>query len=305
MNESFRELIDTLPRSARRLARWLPHRLGLTAARDGTFEDFVTFEPNRNLPDFAAPDFPSGDAERLRRFRRAHHFGAFYWLVRDRLADDQTAPDRALLQLGDLMFQRWALALEWAAGDSRLARDVIADATARWHVGTADERRTLQQGAIAPAFHAATVTRKLDWITSAARLSLQAIGQQERARQFQRTYDCFLLGLQCIDDVSDEEEDRALRGCSVPEALGCSPGALLRAAPKLVARAAGLADEGGFGRLGSWLSTFSRAIEPWRMVGDPIADEMEAIALVGQMDGELEDRPMQARQPHQPHSDPS
>jgi hypothetical protein len=41
------------------------------------------------------------------------------------------------------------------------------------------------------------------------------------------------------------------------------------------------------------------------MVGDPIADEMEAIALVGQMDGELEDRPMQARQPHQPHSDPS
>src|SRR5581483_519160 len=197
---------------------------------DGQFEDFVTFEPNRNLPDFAVAGVAgvtgavSPDSELLRRFRRAHHYGAFFWLVRDRLADDQTAPDRELEQLGDLLFQHWALAMEEAARDVELARAVIGDATARWRVGTADEKRALRDRTITPAYHAATVTRKLDWITSAARMLLAAAGEPERARLFQRAYDCFLLGLQCIDDVSDEAEDRTLRGCSVPEALGCSGG---------------------------------------------------------------------------------
>src|SRR6185295_7349878 len=230
---------------------------------DGTFEDFVTFEPNRNLPDFvtagpAGSDAAPEERARLSRFRRAHHVGAFFWLVRDRLADDQTAPDAALLQLGDLLFQRWALALEEAAGDAALARGVIADATARWRLGTADERRTLSQGqgGTTPAFHAATVARKLDWITAAARTRLLADGEPQRAQQFQRAYQCFLLGLQCIDDVSDDAEDRALRGSGVAAALGCAPGALLRAAPKLVARSVDMANEGGFARLASWLTTF-------------------------------------------------
>lgn len=299
MNQSFRQLVAALPRAARPLARRLPHRLGLTAARDGQFEDFVTFEPNRNLPDFAVAGVAgvtgavSPDSELLRRFRRAHHYGAFFWLVRDRLADDQTAPDRELEQLGDLLFQHWALAMEEAARDVELARAVIGDATARWRVGTADEKRALRDRTITPAYHAATVTRKLDWITSAARMLLAAAGEPERARLFQRAYDCFLLGLQCIDDVSDEAEDRTLRGCSVPEALGCSPGALLRAAPKLVSRAAGLASEGGFARLAAWMSTFSRAIEAWRLEGDPVAHEMEAIALIGQMGADLDGPPDQ------------
>jgi len=291
MDASFYELVASLPRAVRPLARRLPHRLGLTRSRSGTFEDFVILDPNRNLPAYAAEDAaaPSGfllDAGRVRLFRRAHNLGAFYWLLRDRLADEQVASDLALVQLGDLLFQRWAMTLEEATGDGAAVRALIDDATLRWRHGTANERVALERGSLTPAQHAAIVADKLDWITLAARALLLAAGQPERARLFARAYDGFLLGLQCIDDVSDEAEDRALHGHSVPSALGCSPGALLRAAPKLMARAAGQADEAGFARLESWLSTFAGAIAAWRLDGDPIADDLEAIGLIGELDRE-------------------
>jgi hypothetical protein len=291
--------------------RRLPHRLGLTRSRAGTFEAFVILDPNRNLPAYADedPSAPSGslmDGERVRLFRRAHHLGAFYWLLRDRLADDQVAPDLALAELGDLLFQRWTLALDQATGDAALVRALIDDATARWRQGTSGEQIALERGALTPAQHAGIVADKLAWITLAARALLLSAGQPERARLFARAYDGFLLGLQCIDDVSDEAEDRALHGHSVPSSLGCSPGALLRAAPKLMARAADQADEAGFARLASWLTTFAGAIAAWRLAGDPIADDLEAIGLIGQLDSE-QDRDggaALAGDPHRDHAPP-
>ena len=60
----------------------------------------------------------------------------------------------------------------------------------------------------------------------------------------------------------------------------------MRAAPKLAARAAAVAAGGGFGRFATWLGVFARALGTWRPEGNPIADELGAIALAGELDGE-------------------
>jgi hypothetical protein len=133
------------------------------------------------------------------------------------------------------------------------------------------------------------VVDKLRWISSASVALLLDSGQLERAQLFRRAYDLFVLALQCIDDVNDQKEDEALYGSSVPAALGCSSGTLMRAAPKLAARAAAVAAEGGFGRFATWLGVFARALGTWRPEGNPIADELGAIALAGELDGADED----------------
>jgi hypothetical protein len=287
---SFRELTQSLPEPLREHAQSLPYRLGLTKWPGGGFEDFVILHPNRDLPAYAAedetgPDGISLSAERLTRFRRAHHFGGFYWLLRDRLADGQVIADDTLLALRDLLFDRWARALGAATGDAALAHDVIDAVASRWQRGTREERAALRRGWARPYDYARIVGEKLRWISAAPTALLLSVGQRERATLFQHAYDLFLLSLQCIDDVSDQEEDQRLYGSSVPAALGCSAGALLRAAPKLAARGADLAAEGCFTRLAAWFDTFSRAVAAWSVDGDPVADELEAIALAGEMDG--------------------
>jgi hypothetical protein len=278
----------SMPAPLQPLAAALPHRLGLTRSPDGGFEDFVILNPNRELPIYA-DDPPLVGPERLRRFLFAHHVGGFYWLLRDRLADKQVRPDPPLLEVRRHLFARWYGALDAATEDPALSREVIDEATDRWCRAVRAERAALRAGAggTRPSCYAVIVTDKLRWISAAAEALLVGARQRQRARLFQRSYDLFLLALQCIDDVNDQDEDRALHGHSVPVALGCSAGALLRTAPKLAARAAAVAAEGRFGRLASWLDTFAGAIPCGRSSdGDPIADELAAIALAAEMEGE-------------------
>jgi hypothetical protein len=276
----------SLPETLRPLAGTLPHRLGLTRSPEGGFQDFVILHPNRELPVYAAdPSIITPD--RLRPFVYAHHLGGFYWLLRDRLADRQVQPDPSLLEVRRGLFARWRASLDAATEDPALTAETIADVTNRWRRAVRAERAALRgcDGGTAPGTYARIVTDKLRWISAAAMALLISAGQRDRAPLFQRSYDLFLLALQCIDDVNDQQEDRALHGRSVPAALGCTEGALLRAAPKLAARAAEVAAEGRFDRLASWLATFAAAIPVGRL-GDPIADELAAIALAAEIDGE-------------------
>ena len=97
----------------------------------------------------------------------------------------------------------------------------------------------LAAGSVRAPIYAAIVREKLGWIGAPSQALLQANGDRRRVNAFLHAHDLFLVGLQAIDDVIDTDEDRALRGADVPSALRCSPGALMRAAPKL--RAAGRA----------------------------------------------------------------
>lgn len=289
---TFRELTASLPESVRPVLSGLPHRLGLTSSTEGEFGDFVRLHPNRELPVYAAEDASSlggGDElspDRVASFQRAHHLAAFYWLVRDRLADGQVVANDTLAQAGELLRQRWVETLAAATEDPGVAHDLIEEVTLHWERGIRGEKEALRRGVTTPGMHGRVVVDKLRWISSASVALLIDRGQQDRAQLFRRAYDLFVLALQCIDDVNDQKEDEALYGSSVPAALGCSSGTLMRAAPKLAARAAAVAAGGGFGRFATWLGVFARALGTWRPEGNPIADELGAIALAGELDGE-------------------
>jgi hypothetical protein len=294
VDASYEELVASLPTGLRGPARRLPHRLGVAHSPEGGWQEFVCLHPNRDLPLYAAEAAGTITlpAAALLRYTRAHHVGGFTWLLRDRLADGQVVPDAVLLALSRELGNRWRHSLEDACGDAPLVRRVVGAVTHRWRRGTGRERALLREGGMSPALYAEVVRDKLRWISAASMclVSCSAAGAAEqRARAFLRAHDLFLLGLQAVDDVNDAAEDRALHGHDVAGALGCTAGALLRVAPKLVARASAEAAGAGFTRLALWLGTFARAISPLHREGDQLADELDAIAIAGEMEQGAED----------------
>jgi hypothetical protein len=288
IEDTYRELVGSLSAELRPLAERLPWRLGLTASPDGGWSDFVGLHPNRALPVYAAqsPDGTLGMAqEDLSRYLRAHHIGGFTWLLRDRLEDGQVIdPEDGLFELAEVFDRRWRDALGAATGDVRLADLMCRRAAARWRRGTGAENRLLAGCALRAPIYAAIVREKLSWIGVPSQALLLSHGNPDRAPLFLHAHDLFLLGLQAVDDVVDANQDRALRGGDVPTALRCSPGALVRVAPKLVQRAAVAAAEGGFTWFANWLEAFADAIVTWRLDGDRVGDELDAIGIAGEIE---------------------
>jgi len=288
VDASYRSLVNSLPAHLREPAEKLPWTLGLTSSPDGGWGDFVRLHPNRELPVYAAQMSDGGYClapEDLARYVRAHHFGGFTWLLRDRLVDGQVAADDVLAELSELFGRRWRDAIVDATGEEPLTDLLCRRSTALWRRGTHLERKALAAATPVGARQYTSVVReKLGWIAVPAQALLLVDGDSDRLESFLAAHDLFLLGLQAIDDVIDREQDRALRGGDVPAAIDCSPGALLRAAPKLVQRAAATAMGGGFSWLAAWLDAFARAIGSWSLGGEVVADEMEAIGIVGQIE---------------------
>jgi hypothetical protein len=289
---SYGWLTATLPARLHELAEGLPRRLGLTEAPRGGWGDFVGLHPNRELPVYAAQAAAGADGggfclppEALHRFVYAHHVGGFYWLLRDRIEDGQVflCPND-LVELGHLLGERWQQALAEATGSAELGKLLARQAIRRWQHGTERERSLLAASAASPGQYAVMVRDKLGWIAAPSQALLLSRGDPGRVEAFRQAHDLFLLALQTIDDVIDREEDRALRGCDVAGALRCTPGALLRVAPKLAARAGMVAAAGGFGWFAGWLGAFHDAIDSWRLEGDALDDELEAIGLAGEME---------------------
>jgi hypothetical protein len=288
IEDSYRALIAPLPADLRTLAERLPWRLGLTASPDGNWSDFVGLHPNRALPFYAAQCAWGGlgvaEAD-LHRYLRAHHIGGFTWLLRDRLEDGQVAePDDRLFELADIFDRRWRVALADATGDATVADWLCRRASARWRRGTGAEQRLLGACGVRAPIYATVVREKLSWIAVPAHALLRVHGETHRTTSFLHAHDLFMLGLQAVDDVIDANQDRALRGADVPAALCCSPGALLRVAPKLVQRAAEVAGSGGFTWFAGWLKAFAGAIIKWRLEGDRVIDELDAIGIAGEIE---------------------
>src|SRR5581483_6036162 len=170
---TFRELTSSLPESVRPVLSGLPHRLGLTSSNEGQFGDFVTLHPNRELPVYAAEDTSvDGGGEvppdRVASFQRAHHLAAFYWLVRDRLADGQVTADDQLTQACELLRQRWVDTLTAATEDPGVAQYLIEEVTLDWERGVRGEKQALRRGVTTPGLHGRIVLDKLRWISSAS-----------------------------------------------------------------------------------------------------------------------------------------
>jgi hypothetical protein len=289
IDDSYAWLTSALPARLAETARTLPAKLGLTKAKEGGWDDFIGLHPNRELPLYAAQDVEVAGGlalplPELHRFVRAHHVGGFAWLLRDRIADGQIAADDQLKELARRYTQGWQDALAEATGDAALTEALVTGSTARWRRGTAAEQGSPGSGSLTPVAYTAIVRDKLAWIGAPSHALLISRGGAGRLRAFRDAHDLFLLGLQAVDDVIDRDEDRARRGSDTPTWLGCSPGALLRVAPKLVTRAAVRAAAGGFSWIAAWLEAFGRAISGWRVDGDPLQDDIDAIGIAGEIE---------------------
>jgi hypothetical protein len=286
-DETYRWLVKGLPARLRKPAERLPWKLGLTPSPDGRWGDFVRLHPNRELPLYAAqaPDGALGlDVDELGHYLRAHHLGAFAWLIRDRVEDGQVDPGDHLLELADVFEQRWREAIVDGTGKVVLAETLFRRATIRWQRGTGAERVVLAAGSLRAPIYAAIVREKLAWIGAPSQALLQVSRDPRRLTTFLHAHDLYLVGLQALDDVIDMDQDRALRGHDVPSALHCSAGALVRVAPKLVRRAAATAAAGGFTWFASWLDAFAGSISSWRLAGDMLGDELESIGIAGEIE---------------------
>src|SRR5262245_3418440 len=155
-DETYRWLVDGLPARLRHPAERLPWRLGLTQSPDRPWSDFVRLHPNRELPLYAA-QAPGGalalSTVDLGHFLRAHHLGAFAWLVRDRLADGQVGGGSAetghhLIELAEIFEQRWREEIVDGTGHAVLAETLFRRATLRWQRGTRAEQSVLAAGSM-------------------------------------------------------------------------------------------------------------------------------------------------------------
>src|SRR5215831_4804780 len=220
MDASYEALVASLPPGLREQARGLPHRLGMAKSPQAGWHEVISLHPNRELPLYAAEpgDGHSLAPERILPFVRAHHYGGFAWLVRDRIADGQVGPDGPLIELGRMFDDCWQRSLEEACGDKALVRGLVDAVSVRWTRAVSGERTALAAGGVRPAAYASLVRDKLRWIAVPSLCLILGGGRRDqedarrrlgRAHAFQRAHDLFLLGLQALDDVNDAVEDRA------------------------------------------------------------------------------------------------
>ena len=139
LDASYRSLVNSLPAPLREPAETLPFTLGLTSSPSGGWGDFVRLHPNRDLPVYAAQARDGSYClapDDLARYVRAHHFGGFAWLLRDRIEDRQVAGDDVLLELSEIFGRRWRDAIADATGEEPLTDMLCRRSTALWRRGT-------------------------------------------------------------------------------------------------------------------------------------------------------------------------
>lgn len=246
------------------------------------WDAFVRLAPNRAMPRYALTASAARhlSAPALDRFVTAHHHGAFYWNLADRIVDHQAHPTPALTAARGTLLAAWVDALAACVGDRGAARAIIARDLREWRRGVDLGRAALRLGRTSPEEHLRAVSARLCCVSTAARAMLESVGERAAAAAFRRACDLFLFACQCRDDAVDDDEDRRCLGRSTSDLLGVSAGGLFRAATRLTRWAAVEAARGGFDAFARWLDGFALTADmAWP--NEPAASQMfNAFALL-------------------------
>jgi hypothetical protein len=282
IDATFQKHIRNLPADLRDYAETLPHRLGLAQNAAGRWVDFVSLEPNRELPILIVDELASEETDLpracLNAFRQAHYLGGCAMLIADRIADRQVRADAKMTAIRKRLVDAWGDVLGRAMDDHASARHMIDLLLADWRAGVALERLMLRRRRSWKAY-ARSAWLKLRWVSGTACAMLSRLGLLDQAEALADGYTCFLFALQCRDDVSDQQEDVRVRGVSIPEAINLPPGALVRAAPLLSMRAAEILRVAGFPRLGTWMDEYSQQLNGFLPGGEPLQDQLMGMSI--------------------------
>lgn len=280
---TWNECCKRLPEKLRPMSVQITRRLGLTLGPDESWTDFVRLEPNRDLPLFAVDAaHRDGLADAVvARYCEAHHCAGFHGLLIDRLADRQAEAPGALAEMLPHTLAWWRAALTSATGDAGVAQAAIDASLRAWRFGVAVERRGLASSSVTPGRYAQIVTTKLRWIGVGTHVMLRSLVGSDRARAFRKVHERFLLGLQCLDDAVDGDEDRETFGCDYASALGVPRGALVLAAWAFTQQAAARARRDRFMRFADWLDARAAHLERYPIEDDRARSAFGAAVLVG------------------------
>ena len=269
MEATYEHLIEELPPPLATYGVGLPYKLGLTADPAGGWEDFWILDPNRRPERYTADRIsdPLG-AEDAERWAGAHHCAVFFGLVYDRVADDQVPPVQPLLSTRRAFRLAWERKLAVAAADEAAARETVARSMVALRRGVHLERAAFDNGRLEVDDYATQTRDKLRWSVATPWCQLRLGASERTANLFERCFDLLGMAVQCTDDGVDGEDDRAVRGTSVPSLLGIPDGGLVMAAAGLVKRATELACSGGFYGLARWLDKFQQFLGNARPEGD-------------------------------------
>lgn len=263
----------------------LPYALGLSRREGALWSEFVQLPPNRDLPSWVndcGDGAPLLANERVGAFDRAHHLAAGWGLIADRVDDGQVGDASRFDASRAHLLQAWRVALAAACGDVAIANATVDDALAAWEDGVAIERAFFagERGLSRVGEYRRSVRLRLRWVVASAAAMLETAGDAARAEALRSMHACFMLGLQCRDDAHDAEDDRALRGAAVHEVLTVPRGALVRAAPLALRKAAVRARAAGFSRMASWVSAFADEVDVDAGETDRARSELAAFVIV-------------------------
>ncbi len=280
-----RDIVIALEGAETPLDGGLPYALGLSRRAGALWSEFVQLPPNRDLPSWLnerGDGSPLLADDKIEAFDRAHHLAAGWGLIADRVDDGQVSDaDRFNAPRAHLL-QAWRGALAAACGDATVADAAIDDALAAWEEGVAIERAFFagERGVSRIDDYQRSVRLRLRWVVASAAAMLETAGDAARAEALRGIHACFMFGLQCRDDAYDAEDDRSLRGAAVHEVLTVPRGALVRAAPLALRRAAARARAAGFSQMGSWVASFADEVDVDAGEPDRARSELAAFILV-------------------------
>jgi hypothetical protein len=287
LDQAHRECVERLPRSWRALARELPFRVGISPRAPGSFADYATLDPIVDLPGLVAPEV---EPHLLHAYQRAHLFGGFFGLLRDRLWDGE-APDHAGLHaLIPLLRAQWRAATIAAHGAPGVVDALVAHTDARAWWAHRVEMRLRTKLSMRLRTYATLVVDKTAWFGVAARLLVRRFRGREVAQAFEQARSLLMLSLQAPDDAADAASDRDTKGFDFPSALGVSGAVLFRAGAVLSSHLAERARHGAFPGLASWAAARADQLAATRLRDEGPVDAVLAVALGQSLATEIADR---------------
>lgn len=282
VDETFEHVLTRLSPDVAALAQHLPFRLGLVDRPDGKWSDFTKFEVVNALP--AMCNAQSVDPA---PFVMAHQSIGFFFALVDRVADGQVVQDDDLLRVRGELREVAISKLGEAIGSVDTARSDMVVLDARFAASVREERRAFRCKHWTPRGYALAVADKTSWMEHASVRLLEHAGAFKGAAALRRAQRLLILSLQLFDDATDCEEDRDLRGSSIPALLGHSRTTTLMTA-RLLGRRAGVAfAECGMDRVVIWLHEWAMLMAASPLEATPVLHAMGALvleeALLGQV----------------------